>query len=913
MANSISTTISDLRNMSSPTAGIIYQTPEYGGGNWYYDASDTTSLDNTGTILVSTSGNRFKRIGIGTTVYAEWFGVTADGTTDDYDSMNAAIDFLNGNGTLVLPKGTIYLNKPLGGGLALPDNAESLTITGQGGATIIKLSANVPRAFDLRGLNFTSSTVTYQNITLSNFTVDANNIDGLAMAPAVVATGNGVISGGAIVVPVASNAGYKTNGLAFLPYTNTGTSKGQIVYYETTPGVTNQIRLYQYTGTPTLLTGDVIQGACANHVIIGSLYDFGATGIANYNINADNILVEDVTAINVPTELPAAVGGVYNNTPTYRYSVSIATSGVPGNLPAFLSFTNITIRRVKCYGGAGGIQVQGSTNLVYHDAILLEDCYHDTLVTPTVQYGSVNYLVVNRGYGKTIKVIRCVGKNSADVGIETDGAITTIIEDCEIENSIGSGYFSANYCPPAETNAGPLKTTTTTSLASGGAVMPVGTVTVTLASIPSGVANSGFMLIDSELVAYKLAYGTNDVTIIRALNSIAQAAHAIGATVIFCQVDKQTVSYQNCTYLNNAVTSGLPGSGWYQTQPTGALPMPAPNLIIRDCKYTRVGAQIGVSGGEAINTFVFNQFTDINGFTIDISGINQASSANVSGAAMRFNNNNYNSGTGNIPQQRLALKNINLYVSGVLDSGTGNNRYNGIYVTSGDYFLDFDSLNIKLNFLNALSGQTFGLKLEPQSAGSTGVGGYYFGYGRNLAFTMTGDPLPYGIVSYQSNGYVSRLVFDNIDFSGIEFNATGSNGQYIPYTFLQPQNVYFTNVKHSATATVAFTNKQYHRVGLAANATSYTVNFSEEYIGVNNTTTACAIALPKVAVGNNNSYPNYAAELTIGDEAGAAATYNITITAFSGEKINGANTYVINTNYGWVKLKGIPGGWLVLK
>lgn len=51
-------------------------------GFFYYDASDTTSLDNGGTIIVSANGRRWKRIFNGA-IHVRWFGANLNGIVDD--------------------------------------------------------------------------------------------------------------------------------------------------------------------------------------------------------------------------------------------------------------------------------------------------------------------------------------------------------------------------------------------------------------------------------------------------------------------------------------------------------------------------------------------------------------------------------------------------------------------------------------------------------------------------------------------------------------------------------------------------------------------------------------------------------------------------------------------------------------
>ena len=88
-------------------------------GFFYYDSTDTTSLDNGGTIIVSSNGKRWKRDFNGE-INVKWFGAKGNGVDDDTLSIQAAVnyfplntasvgvlspkDFSNG-GRLFFPKG----------------------------------------------------------------------------------------------------------------------------------------------------------------------------------------------------------------------------------------------------------------------------------------------------------------------------------------------------------------------------------------------------------------------------------------------------------------------------------------------------------------------------------------------------------------------------------------------------------------------------------------------------------------------------------------------------------------------------------------------------------------------------------------------------------------------------------------
>lgn len=80
-----------------------------GQGVFLLDATDTTSLDNDGTILVDSAGRRWKRDYVGP-VNVEWFGVKADGVNDDTASANNALKLLQHT---IFPSGVIKISSPL--------------------------------------------------------------------------------------------------------------------------------------------------------------------------------------------------------------------------------------------------------------------------------------------------------------------------------------------------------------------------------------------------------------------------------------------------------------------------------------------------------------------------------------------------------------------------------------------------------------------------------------------------------------------------------------------------------------------------------------------------------------------------------------------------------------------------------
>ncbi|MDF2718531.1 MAG: hypothetical protein K0R28_5456 [Paenibacillus sp.] len=103
------TTIAELRAETSPLEDVVYYVIDAGQeGPFLYDAADSASVDNTGTVVVSVSGARFKRIREAGYVDARWFGAKGDGVTDDTEAINRAIG--DGGVTVHIPEGTYLIH-----------------------------------------------------------------------------------------------------------------------------------------------------------------------------------------------------------------------------------------------------------------------------------------------------------------------------------------------------------------------------------------------------------------------------------------------------------------------------------------------------------------------------------------------------------------------------------------------------------------------------------------------------------------------------------------------------------------------------------------------------------------------------------------------------------------------------------
>lgn len=157
-------TVNELRNLNSPPQGAVYTDD---GGQWLYDPNDNTLEDNTGTVIVTATGLRFKRILKDSIVDITWFGADKTGMTDCSTQFRKA----QAAGNVYFPTGT-YLMSPV-------DLRTNRKYFGDGmGKTIIKaLHTKIKMLWGISTYDFDKSKhaiSNMENITISDMTFDYN-------------------------------------------------------------------------------------------------------------------------------------------------------------------------------------------------------------------------------------------------------------------------------------------------------------------------------------------------------------------------------------------------------------------------------------------------------------------------------------------------------------------------------------------------------------------------------------------------------------------------------------------------------------------------------------------------------------------------------------------------------------------
>jgi hypothetical protein len=140
--------LADLRALTGAVADVYFVIDPGQTGIFRKDASDTTTPDNTGTVVVTADGVRFAR-DLDGAVDVRWFGAQGDGISDDADPIQAAVDAAQqlaptfnpavglGHFGVYLPRGVYRISKPI---VVNTVAAAGLRIFGDGPTTTIVAS-----------------------------------------------------------------------------------------------------------------------------------------------------------------------------------------------------------------------------------------------------------------------------------------------------------------------------------------------------------------------------------------------------------------------------------------------------------------------------------------------------------------------------------------------------------------------------------------------------------------------------------------------------------------------------------------------------------------------------------------------------------------------------------------------------
>ena len=152
-----------------------------GGGVFRYDSTDVVTADNGGTVIVDSTGRRWKRQYSGA-VDVRWFGARGDNATNDTTAIQAALTFvrLEGGGEVYFPEGTYIIIQSVYAG-------SKTTISGDGASSIIKASQTgyvgvntgvyaTTNCQLLKNYNFAAAALTDTDIVVRNMAFDWGNV-----------------------------------------------------------------------------------------------------------------------------------------------------------------------------------------------------------------------------------------------------------------------------------------------------------------------------------------------------------------------------------------------------------------------------------------------------------------------------------------------------------------------------------------------------------------------------------------------------------------------------------------------------------------------------------------------------------------------------------------------------------------
>ena len=167
-----------------------------------------------------------------------------------------------------------------------------------------------------------------------------------------------------------------------------------------------------------------------------------STGNLGIRASLDGLYVSDIVCNNL-------IEAAYDLSTNGSAGIAIGST----TTTSLITLENITIERVKIFGGRSGITVtrQGidptNTNF-YANNIVIRDCDHEISEAKSGYYSSANFMVGGGGLCGNVKIENCNGQYSGDVGIELDGVENGVIENCVIKDAYNVPYYITNYAAP---------------------------------------------------------------------------------------------------------------------------------------------------------------------------------------------------------------------------------------------------------------------------------------------------------------------------------------------------------------------------------------------------------------------------------------------------------------------------------
>ncbi|RKN80536.1 glycosyl hydrolase family 28-related protein [Paenibacillus ginsengarvi] len=179
----IPTTIAAIRGKTDSGAGELYYVTDPGQeGHFRLDPADAASADNTGTVLVSAYGERFKRLYGREPVNAAWFGTKGDGIANDTSAIRQAIAAVS-TGTVYVPPGSYLINDTIEVPPTLSFICEgALVYDGEGTAVKIGSDTAYTRnktyklSVDKKTINFAGSSVGVEFVNLYHNTIELGSV-----------------------------------------------------------------------------------------------------------------------------------------------------------------------------------------------------------------------------------------------------------------------------------------------------------------------------------------------------------------------------------------------------------------------------------------------------------------------------------------------------------------------------------------------------------------------------------------------------------------------------------------------------------------------------------------------------------------------------------------------------------------